>query len=109
MEMRRMKKSDGKVVIDVNRKPEEKGLALNISLREKSANDNGREPLSAEYKYQLNDLELGEGVTKTTLIMEAGETPKFIIECEPTDIVIDDVIVKAMFEKKKWSQENDHF
>ena len=97
-----MEKSDGRVVIDVNRNTENKHLALNISLREKSPNKNGREPLSGEYKYKLNDWEMGHGVTKTTLIMDAGEKPKFIIECEPTDIIIDDVIVKAMFEKKKW-------
>lgn len=50
-----------------------------------------------DYQVQLGDWVLGRGVTSTQLIMDAGQKPRFIIECQPdvVDIEVYNVIAQV--------------
>lgn len=70
----------------------ENKLVLSIKPRNESVNADH----SADYQFKLNDWELGRGVTKTTLEMDANSKPKLIIECHPDVVEIDGLKVEAL-------------
>ncbi|HEM3628090.1 TPA: hypothetical protein U1C31_000305 [Streptococcus suis] len=64
---------------------------LKLSIKPKFEPSEGQSLRSSGYRVQVGDWELGKGVKKMTLEMDAGKKPKLVIEAEIDYMDIDTI------------------